>query len=180
VALPTFLAGQKIRASQLQALVPLYAYKFTDQAYNTASTVLQPDVDLLLTGMVASAVYELEAMIYVFESANVTNMDVQLAFSFPAGAALSWGGHGLHVNWTAAAGAVEFEAASIVNDTSSPTSSISYGLANNAVPPNVQIRGILRMGATLGTLQLQAAQATSSGTMLTIMQDSYLKLTRIY
>lgn len=171
--MPTFAAGQILRAGLLEAMCPLSAFKTADEGVSL-STVLQNDDELLIAG-VATGTWKLSGTIW-YTGTSAAAQDIKIAFAFPTGT-FSWSGVGLQISWTSADGSRDIEASGFVNQTSSPTSTRSFGtVTSNTIP--IHISGTL-VNTAVGTLQLQWAQDTSNATATTIKIGSWLELRRM-
>lgn len=186
LTLPTFTAGQKIRASTLQQLSdalnilqPVYAIKGADESVNNlgSGTTLQND-DALSLALVANTNYWLDLELIYGEAAG-TGIDLKTAWTFPAGCRLDLAVVAPHNAWVAAAGgALEVEWGAWQAVTASPSSTITFG-TTNAAKFSAHVRGVVANGANAGSLQLQWAQGVGSASNVTVYRGSCLKLQRL-
>jgi hypothetical protein len=144
-------------------------WKTADETINN-SIALQDDDDLALT-VVESTAYTLDAMI--INSASTTS-DLQLAFTGPAGASLDWVPRGLSTLAAATVGEVTL-AASVIGD----AGALVTGTAGVGTKTTTLVTGLLRVGATAGTLQLRWAQGTADATDCVVHEGSYMVLRQV-
>jgi hypothetical protein len=157
VALPVFTAGRIPTASEVAALVPIYAVKVTDETIISNATFQNDDV--LFVSVSAGYTYELEAVIH--HQSNTTP-DIKFQWTVPSGATIVWAHMGTVTNFAA---------------TYYTTASVSV-LDGNGGNASSLVKGIVTVGATSGTLQLQWAQITSNASNTIVRAGSYLKLVR--
>jgi hypothetical protein len=124
------------------------------------SNVLQND-DHLLLAIAANEEWVFEIVLFITE--GMTDCDIQVALTVPAGASVKYGLPDASVN---TANAIQYGTLK----TASGTAVTCYGNANTIV----HIVGWVLNGATAGNLQLQWAQATAGAFNLTVAQGSYL------
>jgi len=165
-------AGAKLRATVLEALItevrPLYARKTADETVN-GSASLQND-DHLAIVLAASATYEIDVQLF-YSSASTP--DIKFALTFPTGATCSWAPIGYKSDGT------NFEA-EFRTSTWQAASGTSNAVAGTAATYDAAlIKGIIRVGSTAGTLQVQWAQNTSNGSNTTVKADSSLVARRL-
>lgn len=174
-----FYALQKLRASDLNKIVPQYALKDADESVSTATTGATLHNDLkLFVNLTANATYAIDLALIYIEAAG-TGIDLKAAWTFPTGCTLNLGGVGPHSAWVAGAGgALEAEWAAWQNVTASPSSTITYGTTNVA-PFTLRANGIIQVGSTGGVLQFQWAQNAGSASNLTVKAGSSLKATYV-
>jgi len=144
-------------------------WKTSDETINN-SAALQDDDDLALT-VVENTAYTLDAMI--INSASTTS-DIQLAFTGPAGASLDWVPRGLSTLAAATVGEVTL-AASVIGD----AGALVTGTAGVGTKTTTLVTGLLRVGATAGTLQLRWAQGTVDATDCVVHEGSYMVLRQV-
>ncbi|MEV4059733.1 hypothetical protein [Nonomuraea dietziae] len=144
----------------------LHVIKPADETV-TNSAVLQND-DHLLLAVAANTDYWMECcVLYNAPTAN----DMQLAWSGPAGATLEWSNNGLALGATSAVDRISRTALGIGS-----TATIG-GSGGDAV---CAMKGLLRVAATAGTLQMRFAQNTAAAaTSVVIKTGSMLMLTRL-
>lgn len=163
-----FLAGQTLTAGTLEQLVPLRARKSADQTLTPSSTTLQ-NVSELSVSVSASTNYDFEA-VFLYDTG--TTPDIKLAFTFPAGATLSYGPGGY------LATGINFESFfTAVHRQASGTSFAVGGLGAGTVA-GVHVQGTLIVSTTAGTFQVQAAQNTSNASDTIVKADSRIRLTK--
>lgn len=173
-----FLAGQKLRASQLQELEDdiaaieqeIVVARVAADLSKTSNTTLS-DVTGISFALAANAEYLLDGCISYY---GLDAPDIKFAWTGPTGMTVSWGFRG-----AAAAG----------TDGSTATLSVAslevYGDANLiAVGTEVDFAvmctplGYFKTGGTAGTLQLRWAQFVSSASVTSIKRGSWARLHR--
>jgi hypothetical protein len=165
---PTFLAGERVKASKLQLLsdaVPRIILKTADQA-RTNSTALTNDTELL-AAVAASTRYKWRVEIIYGAS---TTGDLKIAFTWPAGATCPWGYIGYDT--ALAMRAVSFHA---------PASGDPFSLGGNGVGNDLVaiLTGTLTVGVTAGNLRFQIAQnALDAVNATTVRAGSSLTITK--
>lgn len=134
----------------------LFARKTADESV-TSSTVLQND-DHLVLAVEANTVYEFEMLLSLF---GATAGDFKFQFAVPAAATIfgSW---------------VGYDTALVSANLLFVNAVTSIGVSNVLNLP-LMVKGIARVGATAGNMQLQWAQDVSNGTATIVRADSYLK-----
>jgi hypothetical protein len=155
-------------ADILDDMLPDIVVKATTESV-TSSTTLQNDDELFLS-VVASATYIMEGFII---HSSPTAGDIQIGFTGPSGATLSWGGVGAATVSTSSAAATEMELRA---------RSISQPLqlgGQASAGTTALIGGTLITSSTAGTLQLQFAQFVSDASASQVRVGSWLKLQRI-
>jgi len=167
-----FYAFQKWRASDANKILPRSKVKAADENV-ISSTTLQNDDELFIS-VDANITYAIDARIIVIEASG-NAIDWKCAWTYPSGALFDMAVVAPHTAWNASAANVEIEWAAWQNETSSPSSSKNFGTATTAF--SYHFRGVLRVGATAGTFQLQWAQANSTAANVTVKSGSSLTLT---
>lgn len=146
-----------------------YVRKSADETI-TNSTALQND-DVLFSPLAASSgTYQFEMNILYSAS---TVADIKFAFTWPAGATVTWGVIGLATG----AGSISGDA-TFGNAVASGTS-VAIGGAGATTPTPCQIFGDVIMGANAGNLQLQWAQQNLEATNCIVRAGSNLRLWRV-
>lgn len=166
----TFVAGQKVRASELNAGQPAYA------RVASAVTVISSTAFVNVTGLVlpveASSFYALDGYI---EYTSATGSDIKFCLIGPASAGGTWGAHGLAQ--AAAASTGDLEAFAL--DGIGSGNALGLGGAGVATSTWGHLKGLITTGATAGTLQLQFAQVASVATNTVVRAGSHLSLVKI-
>lgn len=148
--LPT--AGAKLRASTLSALVtelrPISVRKASDQT-QSATIVLLNDTELFVS-VEANLTYAFQLDL-IYEAG--TAADYRWAFTFPTGAAVSWGEHSF-----------DSGLAYLPVGSSSYTSGNATGLGGAGIGTQrtLMVNGTIVVGASAGTLRYQWAQLVST------------------
>lgn len=180
MALPTFTAGRRVRASELNAIVnglrPLHAHKTADQPINSASpgggTTLTNDTHLFVS-VAANTTYRVFVALEAKEGASQVT-DLKVAFTMPTLAVLDVVGRGPHTAWNASPGNLETEWAALQNQTTSPTGTFLWGTTTQAF--SYEVNGLLRVGSNAGTFRLQWAQILANAANLTMLSGSTMDL----
>jgi hypothetical protein len=172
-ALPS--AGSKLRASVLQSLItelrPLTARMAALQNLTASSTTFQNITDLALA-VEASVTYE-GTLIIGASVASGTTEDIKVALTYPTGCSLYTWSYDLPTSATTSTNAVEF----IVRQAFASGSAIlAAGLTTTISWFEVKFE--LTTSTTAGTLQVQAAQNTSGGNVVTVATRSRMILQR--
>lgn len=180
---PQPLAGQKITASLLRSMLPLFARKTSDTS-RAATTTATADPHLQFE-VEANAVYALDGWI---KYDGPTAADLNLDFSAPTGTLGEWVGYGVghspvvSFNTTPAIVSDSQQARGypLRVETNDITSARSFGCLGTAgTPLSMVIYGTVRVGSTAGTYSLDWAQFASDATAVTLYTDSWLRLQRI-
>lgn len=166
-----FVAGQKVRASELNAGQPLYAYLTAD--VSVISTTTLTDVTGLFVPVEANATYAWDG--FLAYNANATG-DIKFAATVPTGATGKWGLYPLVQSSTASAGSVEGFRLDAYGDSNQQGAggSDSFSGALMANP-----RGILITSSTAGTFQFRFSQVTSNANNTTVKAGTWIRLSRI-
>ncbi len=159
------VTAQLAWTSEPPAPAPLFAYVAADQTFNAAS--LSNVTGLVLTPLVANTVYEFEAIV-AYDGLNV-GADLQIAFVTTNTTFIRWSAVGN--------GGASVAPVSVVGSgtamTDIPTNATSFG-----ADMGIHIKGMLIVGATDGTIQMQAG-TTTAGNQVRILQGTFLKATRM-
>lgn len=156
-------AGAKLRGATLSSLITelrvVYGIKSSDQNVGPSNTTLQDVTDLGLS-VVANATYEFAA--YIQYSTNTT-ADLKVGFTFPTGLTMDYG-------------LLAFNTTEVwVTSRGIQTTVLQVGGTGTML----YLNGSVVVGANAGTLQLQAAQATSTAITTNIEQGSTMLLKRL-
>jgi len=134
----------------------------------TSSVTLQNDDDLV-AAVVASATYLVE---WDLRIDGATAGDFKYAWTGPAGATMRWVSLGHAVGDTT-------NVAQTTTDVAAIGTTVSHGTLGTGVSSHVHGSGILIVSTTAGSLQLQWAQDTSSGTATKALINSWLLARRV-
>lgn len=167
----TFLAGQKLRASELNAVIPIFGVVAADQT-KTSNTTLA-DVTGLSVAVEADSTYALDG--HIAYDAGATG-DLKMAFTSPTGTTGSWGLYGLGTSTTGSVGDVDGHRIDGFTASDTATAGGSASFSGFMVAP---IRGVVITDSTAGTLQMQFAQNTSNGTSTIIKVGSWIRIVKI-
>jgi hypothetical protein len=158
-----FAAGMGLTAAEMNEIQPLQVIKQAPQSV-TSSTTLVNDTALLVSLPVASAQYIFRSMFY-FTGGTRGSSDLKYNWSIPSGASLAFALNGIGT------GGGSFD-----GDGFSGSGALG---TQGATQCAALFYGSLIVGTTTGTLQLQWAQNTSSGTATTMQAGSVLELMRV-
>ncbi len=165
--MPLYTAGQKIRASELNALPQTY-WLTTD----LTSTVIWSTAYVNATGLAfaadANAKYLVEMVLYYL--APVAR-DIVVAWSFPVGSTGWWGADGLDAG-SPAGGVGQVNRQAIAIDGIHAFAG-GDGIHNNATP-NAQFN----IGASAGTVQFKFAQLSQGGSTI-LKNGSCMRVTKL-
>lgn len=154
----TFFAGQKLTATALQAVVPLFAYKVADEIVNN-SAAFQDDNELFVS-LAANAVYE--GWLHVVYNSGTTP-DLKWQFTKPSGATQN--------DWAF----LGYSTASALTYGTGGQSATAGGLGGKTV---ADAWGLITT-TNAGQLQWQWAQNTANASDTTVYAGSYLRCLRI-
>lgn len=146
--------------------IPRYAYKTTDQAVATSTTLVDTtDLSLSLLGP-SGSVYAIDAAIqYSADGAG----DLKYGWSFPASAQMKFGHAGVY----------DTVGAFTSNAQYSESTTVSVGGVGAGIPNMLRIAGRLIMSSTTGTLKFRFAQNSSVATGTTIFAGSWMSIVRV-
>lgn len=147
----------------------LYTFlrKTADETVNNTATLQNDDVFFVAVPTAGVFVFDLT----LFYTSNNT-ADIKFAFTHPAGAVVRWGTAGLASSATATSGDSQYAAAV------GSGSTVLIG-GGNATTVMMFISGILEMGGTAGTFQLQWAQNTADASNTTVNTYSNMRMWRV-
>lgn len=168
-----FLAGQKIRASDLNFIVPGFVRKPSDQSIASNAT-LQNDTALVLP-VLANASYAVECAI-ICDGGTVG--DAKFAFSWPASATMPWS----MISYITTGTQVSSGNTPFLGSFASPTSGSSAfgaGLCGAGNQGFVLLKGNLTTTSTAGNVQLMWSQLASDGTAATVRTGSTMRVDRV-
>ena len=164
-AIANITAGSRILASAMAGIAPLAAEKPTDQSV-TSSTTLVNDT-ALLAAVAANATY----LVYCYldyEGGTGGSSDLKFQWTVPASATMRFTLIG-----------TDASNATLISSTKSDTTVYTLRSAGAATLQAALMVGSLVVAGTSGTLQLQWAQNTSSGTATKVHAQSFLSLWRV-
>lgn len=164
-AVSSISAGARITASAVQGIAPLAVEKAADESV-TSSTTLQND-DALLVSVAASATYLFYCYLD-YEGGTGGSSDLKFSWSVPTSATLRFSLIGTDASNN-----------TLTATTKSESTSYTLRSAGAATLQAAVMIGTLVVSSTAGTLQLQWAQNTSSGTATKVHAQSFLALWRI-
>ena len=144
-------------------------WKTANETVNN-SAALQDDADLALA-VVNATTYTLDGMLIHSAAAGA---DFQVAFTGPAGATLDWVPRGLSTLAVSTVGEVTLAASSLGD-----AGSLITGTAGAGTKMTTLVTGLLRVGATAGTLQLRWAQGNADASDCVVYAGSYIALRQV-
>lgn len=148
-----------------------FASKTADQTVSASATLV--DDTHLTFPVAANSTYTFEALLLVTHSTDAA--DLKYAFTFPASAVLHVGQSG--ANNAAITGAGTSGSGEYIARQAQTSPSTFIPLAGSTNILGVTVRGLLVVAATAGTLKLQWAQNTATGTT-TLKLGSWMALTK--
>lgn len=161
-----FYAGSSLTAAELNAIQPLQVIKQASQSVTSSATLVN-DNALSVTLGVASAQYIFQAFFY-YQGGTGGSSDMKFEWLVPSGATLEY---------------------AILGNGSGGGSLLGNGYTGGSVqtlrtqtlttPCAAVMYGTLIVAATTGTLQLQWAQNTPSGTATSMLAGSSVTLVRV-
>lgn len=160
--MPSFKAGQRVTASQLNNALGINAYKGSDQSV-TSSTTLVNDTALILA-LSANTTYEVTALI--FYTAGTTG-DLKGNFTSPAGATSP----GVRYIGQTTSLAVQQGVQSL-------GSAFAFG-GNGGTVEEVDLAFTIAIGSTAGNLTFQFAQNATDATATTVKAGSVLRAVQV-
>lgn len=179
-AYPTPLAGQRLTAGVLRSMQTQTLRKSGDTP--RAATTTQTADPHLQMDVAALAVYTFTGWI-VYD--GILAGDVVIGWSIPAAASGTWGAHGGGTTVTSAtlSGGTQQDVAStwgygVRLETTSLSSTRTYGALGAGTPLVVMVNGTLRTGVNAGTFAMTWAQSSSNATPTTVYTDSWLAVQR--
>lgn len=147
-----------------------FVLKTVDQIVNNSSALINDNA--LVAPVVANAKYLVNATV-IYSSG--TTPDIKFAWVGPAGATFSWTTNALSVGTTGSSGLV-----TVANSVIGDGGALQAGGAGVPTPRlTANIRGILTVGATAGTLQLRWAQDVADASNTTVKADSFMELRQV-
>lgn len=163
----TFLAGEKLRASELNSYVPILGRATADTTKNASTTL--GDVTGLAVTLEANATYVFDG--YVAYSSGATP-DIKFGWTVPSGVTGHWSLHGMGTSssWP---GNIDSQ------HVTSYSSTIPAGGDGTTPTLAVWPLGYLVMDTTAGTVQLRFAQNTSNASDTTVLTGSWLRFQRV-
>lgn len=164
-----YVAGQKVRASELNSGQPLFARTFSDITVNNSTTLV--DATGLVLPMLASAQYILNGMI---KYQSGTTPDIKFALIGPSGSGGSWGGHALQTGAADTSDSIETFCADAIGS----GNVIGYG-GGGSLNTMFFLRGLIFTTSTAGNLQVQFAQNTANASNTIVRNESWMTLQRV-
>ena len=149
------------------------AYRVSDTTVVNNSTTAV-NVSGMSLPVEANRVYRLTGLILYEEGGSSSGSDIKISWTFPAGAFLSWAWTGPNITATDMAASLSgYNAYSASTSGSGFFISRGYEGSSRVGAP---LLGLLRMGSTSGTLQLQAAQNAAVAVNLIVGEGSFIEL----
>lgn len=165
-----YAGGEKIRASELNKLMPL-ASVANNNTVRTSTTTLTDTT--LACDVEANAEYAIEG--YIAYDAGATG-DLKVALAAPSGAVGHWGLFAIHTGSTGSVGDLDARRAAGFGDANTQTAGGSDSFSSLLLAP---VFGYLDVAGTAGELRVRIAQNTSSGTSSQLVAGSWLTLWRL-
>lgn len=164
----TFLAGQKLRASELNQHVLMFG-RATADLTSTSDTTLS-DVTGMAVAVEASSTYVIDG--WVGYTSTSATPDLKAAFTVPAAATGFWTLLGMDAA-DASPGDVNTAYATTL------ATALTAGTDATFTTQAAIIYGFITTSVTAGTIQFQAAQNTSSATAMTVKAGSWIRLQKV-
>lgn len=165
-----FVAGQKVRAAELNAGLPAFARTTADITVISSTTFV--DATNMVLAMEANSIYALEGFL---KYTTNTTPDIKFCLIGPTGSGGNWGVHGLQQ--AAANNDDDFEAFCLSG--LGNTNQLGLGGAGIATPTWGHLMGHITTAGTAGTLQLQFAQVTANASNTSVSAGSWMSLQKI-
>lgn len=165
------MAGDPVYASDindLEARFPILVLKGSDEG-PVASNITPQDDDELVLPVAASTTYTLEA--WIGYSCTSDAPDFRCDFTIPAGATLVRSVYGLAAASTATSGSVEYSR--------NPTAGTDDGRGSVNGSLSIYVVGTLIVSTTAGSIQFRWAQVNSNAAGITVLANSWMKLTAV-
>lgn len=169
-----FVAGQKLRAKDLNDALGVLKYQQTDLVRNN-STVMTA-IPNLAWDIEASGVYAVEGWIHW---KSPTNADIRFQWSLPTGCSGSWGMSGPNASTAPIVGS---ERINYIDHGVIPWAD-AFGVNSDTqfatVPIRANIFGVLYVGSTAGTAEIRASQTTAVASETRILAGSWCRFTKL-
>lgn len=166
-----FLAGQKVRASEVNDLIPVYA-RLTADRTATSSTTLTAATGLVVA-LEADTRYALTG--YLAYTAGATG-DLKVALAAPTGTTGHWTLYAQDTAATAGSGSIVAKRATSFGTGTTQSAAGEDGAGGHmACLP----RGFINTAASAGSLQVHFAQNTSSATSTILRAGSWLRVIKL-
>ena len=157
-------AGGRITAVMLRDVAPLAAYKAGDQSVSSSTTLVNDAY--LFVSVLANAVYYFSCFLD-YQGGTQGSSDIKWAWSVPSGTTMRYTDTHVSTGGSSTVGALSTE------------STVPTAGTNGSTLRGITMTGTVATSSTAGTLQLQWAQNTSSGTATTVHAQSSLALWQI-
>lgn len=167
-------AGQKIRASEINDISPVFAYVITDISVTSSTTLVTATG--LACAVEANSLYAMDGAI--FYTAGATG-DIKVAITVPSGTTGHWGLHGV-VTSSTANGGTEGDLNGLRQTAfGTGTTITAAGSANFSGRMMALPRGYIDTAGTAGNVQFMVAQNTSDATATVVTGGSWLRLWKL-
>lgn len=144
----------------------VYVYKTADESVTSSATI--QDDDHISFSLNAYETWELNGELQADNVSN--NVDIKIAWQFPAGATARF-----YVTGIQDAGGNAIQGNGLITGSNTPKTI----QINSGVSSLISVRGIIKMGSTSGTLKLRWAQGTANLSTTTLRAYSYAKIIRV-
>lgn len=145
-----------------------------DQTVNASTTLV--NATSMSVAVAASSNYLIDGWLMY---ASDTTPDIKFAFTYPAAATLSWSGSGYWTNIASGGPAGATGGEVNLNARNRSATAISAGGIGAGTAAGMVIRGLLIVGGTAGTLQLQFAQEVSNASDTKLLRDSWISARKV-
>jgi hypothetical protein len=144
----------------------IYVYKTADESVTSSATI--QDDDHISFSLNAYETWELNGELQADNVSN--NVDIKIAWQFPAGAIARFYTTGIQD-----AGGNAIQGNGLITASNTPKTI----QINGGVSSLISVRGIIKMGSTSGTLKLRWSQGTTNLSTTTLRAYSYAKIIRV-
>lgn len=163
-----FTAGSKVRASDINAALPIFGLVTADQT--KISSTLLSDITGLAFAVAANSTYVFDAFVAYDSDATA---DLTMSSSVPGGSSGSWAMYGLGTATTGSIGVLDGRRV-LMGTGMSVGGSAAFSSALVCTP-----RGVITTTGTAGTVQFRFAQLASTATNTIIKAGSWVRAVKV-
>jgi len=168
MAVPTWISGQVLTADDVNNwFIPMIAVKDADESV-TSSTTVQNDDELVITNLPINTTFLFQCFL-LYQGGTGGSSDLKITWAVPTGTFLRYAGA-----YEGGSGSANVGSAFAASDV------LSLRTQGSGVKCGATFSGTLSVGSTTGSVQLEWAQVTSSGTSTTVNKQSVIMLQRIW
>ncbi len=169
------LAGQKLRARDLNNIYPTIV-RATVDTVRTNTTALA-NITGLGAALEANTVYLLDG--FLAYDADTGGIGIRCAFTVPSGTTGSWMFIGLASGGPVGSDGSGTPTFARANALTTVLTGGGYNNGGGASPAGANIRGVVTVAGTAGTVQMQAGQNTANASSTTVKAGSWLRFTKV-